>query len=195
MDAVLSVVKALLAMGCYEVSLGDTTGVGTVQQVRELIEYLGNHGIKPNKLAGHFHDTRGQGVANVWEAYKCGVKTFDSSVAGLGGCPFAPGAKGNVATEDIVYLFDNAGIRTGVDLKKLADVGVWISKELGEENQSRAGVALSTRGARSQPLRHQKDTDKADWSLMRDTSNVLVLIKGTSGKIVLNNPLSPLTTC
>lgn len=191
MDAVLRVVKALLAIGCYEVSLGDTTGVGTAQQVRELIEYLGHQGIKPNKLAGHFHDTYGQGLANVWEAYKCGLKTFDSSVAGLGGCPFAPGANGNVATEDIVYMFDKAGIPTGVDLKRLADVGVWISKELGQKNQSHAGVVLSTRGANSQPLRYKKVTEKAE---LRGTDNVRVLGKGGSGKIVLDNPLSSVTT-
>ncbi|KAI3393269.1 hypothetical protein diail_4499, partial [Diaporthe ilicicola] len=178
---------ALFDMGCYEVSLGDTLGVGTAPQVRELIEYLGSQGITVNKLAGHFHDTYGQALANIWEAFKCGITTFDSSVAGLGGCPFAPGARGNAATEDVVYMFENAGVRTGVDLEKLADVGVWISDELGQENQSRAGLALSTRKARSQPLERKADTDEAGWSLLRESDKLLVPEKRASGKTVLGN--------
>ena len=96
-------------------------------------------------LAGHFHDTYGQAIANVWAAYMCGIRVFDSSVAGLGGCPYAPGAKGNLATEDLVYTMQQAGIDTGVDMASLVDTGVWISSQLSVLNASRAGSAMATR--------------------------------------------------
>ncbi|KAJ5887780.1 hypothetical protein N7495_007821 [Penicillium taxi] len=140
--AVLRSTRALLGAGCYEVSLGDTLGIGSPADVRRLLKYLISHGISPDRLAGHFHDTYGQAVANVWEAYQCGIRVFDSSVSGLGGCPFAPGAKGNVASEDVVYMFHNAGIETGVDLAKLAVTGDWISRLLGTVNHSRVGPAI-----------------------------------------------------
>lgn len=111
-------------MGCYEVSLGDTVGIGSPSDVRTLITYLLENGIPLEKLAGHFHDTYGQAVANVWEAYNCGLRVFDSSVAGLGECPFAKGAKGNVASEDLVYMSHNAGISTGIELSTLVQTGV-----------------------------------------------------------------------
>lgn len=111
-------------MGCYEVSLGDTVGTGCAADVEKLMYQLTHAGIRTGNLAGHFHDTYGQALANVWAAYQCGIRTFDSSVAGLGGCPFAPGAKGNVATEDVLYLFQQAGIQTNVDLPQLVGVGV-----------------------------------------------------------------------
>ncbi|KAF0330624.1 3-hydroxymethyl-3-methylglutaryl-coenzyme a lyase [Colletotrichum asianum] len=142
-------------------------------------------------LAGHFHDTYGQALANVWKAYECGVRTFDSSVGGLGGCPFAPGAKGNVATEDVVYLFENAGVSTGVNLQKLAETGVWISKVLSKSNDSRAGAALSakktsrnTTSSKASPV----STEKVDWSLVRETERLLVYRFGATGNIVLNTP-------
>ncbi|KAK0647548.1 Hydroxymethylglutaryl-CoA lyase [Lasiodiplodia hormozganensis] len=145
-SAVLSCVRQLLAMGCYEVSLGDTTGVGAPHDVRALLTYLFAHpDIRPDVLAGHFHDTHGQAVANVWQAYLCGLRAFDSSVAGLGGCPFAgPGAKGNVATEDVVYLFRRAGVSTGgVDLGRVAETGAWVAREvLGRGYECRAGGAV-----------------------------------------------------
>src|SRR5699024_7752053 len=123
-----------------------TLGVGSPANVRNLLQHLlDNGGIPMARLAGHFHDTYGGAVANVWEAYRCGMRVFDSSVSGLGGCPFAPGAKGNVASEDLVYMFHNAGIDTGVDLLKLAETGVWISHQLQRSNDSRAGVALAVK--------------------------------------------------
>lgn len=132
-------------MGCYEISLGDTTGVGVPPMVLSLINYLKSNGIPETALAGHFHDTYGQAIANVWAAYMCGVRVFDSSVAGLGGCPYAPGAKGNLATEDLVYTMQQAGIDTGVDMASLVETGVWISSQLSVLNASRAGSAMATR--------------------------------------------------
>lgn len=138
---VLRVVKRLLDMGCYEVGLGDTLGVGTPQLTRNLLDVLLKE-IPADKLAGHFHDTYGQGVANVVAAYSMGIRAFDSAVAGLGGCPYAKGAQGNVATEDVVYTLETSGISTGIDLDKLISVGGWISEQLGIPNRSRAGSAL-----------------------------------------------------
>lgn len=180
--------KSLIDMGCYEVSLGDTLGVGTALQVRELLSYLRDQGIGPEKLAGHFHDTYGQGLANVWEAYQCGIRTFDSSVAGLGGCPFAPGAKGNVATEDLVYLFEQAGVRTGIDLAKLADVGDWISRKLGQDNHSRAGAALLAKANSIRRSTRKAASKQPDWVLLRKSDLVSVFRSGPNGKIVLDNP-------
>ncbi|BAE64312.1 unnamed protein product [Aspergillus oryzae RIB40] len=142
-SAVLRCVRELLEMGCYEVSLGDTLGVGCPDKVRSLLTYLEEHDVSLELLAGHFHDTYGQAVANTWEAYNCGLRVFDSSISGLGGCPYAPGAKGNVATEDLVYMFHNAGIDTGLDMLKLVETGLWISTRLSRENASRAGIALA----------------------------------------------------
>lgn len=142
-EAVLHCTKELLRAGCYEVSLGDTIGVGSPTDVRRLITYLANNGIPLEKLAGHFHDTYGQAVANVWEAYNCGLRVFDSSVGGLGGCPFAPGAKGNVASEDLVYMFHNARIETGVDLSKLVDTGLWISRQFSTSSCNRISTAIT----------------------------------------------------
>lgn len=187
-NAVHHATKSLLDMGCYEVSLGDTLGVGTALQVRKLISYLRRHGIGPEKLAGHFHDTYGQGLANVWEAYQCGIRTFDSSVAGLGGCPFAPGAKGNVATEDLVYLFEHAGVHTGIDLAKLADVGDWISKKLGQDNQSRAGAALLAKTNDVQRSNRKAQSNRPEWVLLRKSDLVSIFRNGPNGKVVLDNP-------
>ncbi|KAF5518245.1 Enoyl-CoA hydratase AFT6-1 [Colletotrichum aenigma] len=187
-------------MGCYEVSLGDTLGVGTAPDVRRLVEFLSRQGIDPARLAGHFHDTYGQALANVWKAYECGVRTFDSSVGGLGGCPFAPGAKGNVATEDVVYLFENAGVSTGVNLQKLAETGAWISKVLSKSNDSRAGAALSakiaSRGTTASKEASLESTKRLDWSLVRATERLLVYRSGATGNIVLNTPRNgnPLTS-
>lgn len=132
LSSVLKCVQELLDMGCYEVSLGDTTGAGTPVQVDTLIQYLDNHGVPLDHLAGHFHDTQGQAVGNVLQAYHCGIRVFDSSVGGLGGCPFAPGAKGNVATEDLVEIFREAGIQTGIDLNELVSIGNWINQLVDE---------------------------------------------------------------
>lgn len=133
--------RELLAMGCYEVSLGDTIGVGTARQIRNLISQVATT-IPHERIAMHFHDTYGQGIANVLASLEEGIAVFDSSVAGLGGCPYAPGASGNIATEDLLYLLHGLGISTGVDLQAVAETGGWISDLLGRHNESRAGRAL-----------------------------------------------------
>lgn len=144
-SSVLRCVKELLEMGCYEVSLGDTTGAGTPAKVATLIRYLEKNGIPLNRLAGHFHDTYGQAVANVLQAYICGIRVFDASVGGLGGCPFAPGAKGNVATEDVVLMFENAGIQTGINLTELVATGNWINQQVrGSSESLRSGYSSDT---------------------------------------------------
>jgi hydroxymethylglutaryl-CoA lyase len=142
-ERVLYVCQELLAMGCYEISLGDTIGVGTPFSVRRLLSVLLKH-IPATKLAGHYHDTYGQGCANVLASLEMGLRVFDASVAGLGGCPFAKGATGNLATEDLVYMLQESGYTTGVDLLALAHIGDWISRELNR-TPSRAGNALIKR--------------------------------------------------
>ncbi|RHZ58390.1 uncharacterized protein CDV56_105930 [Aspergillus thermomutatus] len=181
--AVLRCVRALLDAGCYEVSLGDTLGVGSPASVRSLVQYLTDAGVPVSSLAGHFHDTYGQAVANVWEAYTCGVRVFDSSVAGLGGCPFAPGAKGNVATEDVAYMFQDAGVETGIDLSSLVETGVWISKQILGANSSRAGVALAGKAARTaRPTKFPA----LQWTLAIDADGIQLYRNGVNLKVVLN---------
>lgn len=131
----------MLEMGCFEISLGDTTGTATPQDIRRLLEVLLRE-IPAARLAGHFHDSYGQAIANVKEAHRLGIRAFDSSVGGLGGCPYSPGAKGNVATEDLVVCFESMGIDTGVDLVKLANIGDWICQQLRVTNGSQIGSAL-----------------------------------------------------
>ena len=139
---VASIAKELLAMGCYEISLGDTIGVGTAGQVKQLIEVLARD-IPIEKIAAHMHDTYGQALANIYAALEMGVSVVDSSVAGLGGCPYAAGATGNVATEDVVYLLNGLGIEHGVDLKKLIFAGNTISNVLKKPTNSRVAKAMS----------------------------------------------------
>ncbi|AOF80673.1 HMGL-like family protein [Methyloversatilis sp. RAC08] len=143
-ETVATLAAELIAMGCHEVSLGDTTGAGSPFRVRALIDSVARH-VPPRQIAGHFHDTRGMAAANAYAAALAGVTVFDASVGGLGGCPFAPGATGNVATEDLVYLFDDAGVHTGVDLQKLVDVASWISAQLGHPVASRVARAFNSR--------------------------------------------------
>jgi hydroxymethylglutaryl-CoA lyase len=143
-QAVASLANELYAMGCYEVSLGDTIGVGTPKRIRAVIEAVGKK-VPIAKLAGHYHDTYGQALANIYASLEVGVKTFDSSVAGLGGCPYAKGATGNVATEDVIYMLDGLGIETGVDLEKLFRAGEFICKALGREPASRVARALAAK--------------------------------------------------
>jgi len=143
---VREVTEALIKMGCYEVSLGDTVGTGTPGSVSEMLEEV-KKGVPVEKLAGHFHDTYGTALSNVLTSLKHGVRTFDSSIGGLGGCPYSPGATGNVATEDIVYALQGSGYTIqgregGVDLNKLVETGAWISEVLGKDHASRAGKAL-----------------------------------------------------
>ncbi len=144
--AVADVAARLLALGCYEVSLGDTVGTGTAGRVEAMIDAVAAR-VPVARLAAHFHDTYGQAVANILAALGKGVAVVDSSVAGLGGCPYAPGAAGNVASEDVVYLMNGLGIRTGIDLGKLAAAGRFISHELGREPASKAARALSAKAA------------------------------------------------
>jgi len=139
-----AVARTLFDMGCYEVSLGDTIGVGTPASIARLIKACARQ-IPVGKLAGHYHDTYGMAIANIHASLQLGVAVFDSSVAGLGGCPYAKGASGNVATEDVVYLLDGLGIETGIDLAKLAAIGDWISTALNRPNGAKAGRALCAR--------------------------------------------------
>lgn len=140
-NAVAGVAAELHGMGCYEISLGDTIGVGTPNATLDMIEAVARR-VPLAALAGHFHDTYGMAVANIAAALEMGVAVFDSSVAGLGGCPYAAGASGNVATEDVVYLLNGLGIATDVDLAALAETGAWISRQLGRETGSKAARAL-----------------------------------------------------
>jgi len=143
-QAVLSVSQKLLDLGCYEVSLGDTIGVGTAKKVTQLIELLLTH-IDKTKLAVHFHDTYGQALTNIYAALSLGIATVDAAVAGLGGCPYAKGASGNVATEDVVYLLQGLGIEHGIDLQRLSEAGWEITKALGKQPVSKVSVALHTK--------------------------------------------------
>ncbi len=140
-DTVAMIAERLFERGCYEVSLGDTIGVGTAGRARELVELLAKK-LPVEKLAAHFHDTYGQALANIHAVMQCGVAVIDSLVAGLGGCPYAKGATGNVATEDVVYMLDGMGIETGVDMERLLQAGRYISDFLGREPVSRAATAL-----------------------------------------------------
>ncbi|HDZ31533.1 MAG TPA: hydroxymethylglutaryl-CoA lyase [Pseudoalteromonas sp.] len=143
-QAVLNVSQKLLDLGCYEVSLGDTIGVGTAKKVTQLIELLLTH-IDKTKLAVHFHDTYGQALTNIYAALSLGIATVDAAVAGLGGCPYAKGASGNVATEDVVYLLQGLGIEHGIDLQRLSCAGWEITKALGKQPVSKVSVALHTK--------------------------------------------------
>jgi hydroxymethylglutaryl-CoA lyase len=138
---VAAVAARLFELGCYEISLGDTIGVGTPTQTLKLLEEVVKH-VPVEHLAGHFHDTYGQALVNAYASLECGVRVFDASVSGLGGCPYAPGASGNVATEDLVYLLEGMGCATGIDLLKLIAAGAFICGELGIETRSRVARAL-----------------------------------------------------
>ncbi|KAJ1790529.1 hypothetical protein LPJ59_005150 [Coemansia sp. RSA 2399] len=139
--AVASVAKDLSALGCYEISLGDTIGVGRPREIQRMVDAVAKH-VPISQLAIHCHDTYGQALANIYASLESGIRVVDSSVAGLGGCPYAKGATGNVATEDVVYMLEGNGFSTGVDLQKLIDVGQWISGELGRSTGSRVARAM-----------------------------------------------------
>ncbi|GHD39289.1 hydroxymethylglutaryl-CoA lyase [Parahalioglobus pacificus] len=141
-DAVAAVTDKLLQMGCYEVSLGDTIGTGTAGSMKALLDRL-LADFTPDQLAVHCHDTYGQALANILVALEQGIATIDSSVAGLGGCPYAKGASGNVASEDVVYMLEGMGIRTGIDLSALVAAGNRISAALGRDTLSRVARAMS----------------------------------------------------
>jgi isopropylmalate/homocitrate/citramalate synthase len=144
--AVAQVSKALYDMGCYEISLGDTIGVGTPVKARTMVEAVASL-VPVEKLAVHFHDTWGQALANILACLELGVAVVDSAVAGLGGCPYAKGATGNVATEDVVYMLDGMGIETGVDLMKLAAAGRAITAAIGKAPASKVAQVLAKREA------------------------------------------------
>jgi hydroxymethylglutaryl-CoA lyase len=141
---VRDVAAALSALGCYEISLGDTIGTGTPGKTRKLIATVAE-AVPVERQAGHFHDTYGQALANVYAALEMGVATFDSSVSGLGGCPYAKGATGNVASEDVLYLLQGLGIETGVDMTRLRRAGRYISDFLGRAPVSRVARALDAK--------------------------------------------------
>lgn len=144
--AVAEVAHALFEMGCYEISLGDTIGAGTPEKTKAMLEAVARR-VPLKKIAGHFHDTWGMAIANIYAALEVGVSVFDSSIAGLGGCPYAPGAAGNVATEDVVWLLRGLGIDHGVDLDGLVDTAAWISDQLGREPASRVSRAILAKRA------------------------------------------------
>ena len=143
-----SVAKTLFDMGCYEISLGDTIGVGNPASIARMIEACARV-VPIARLAGHYHDTYGMAVANVYASLQMGVAVFDASVGGLGGCPYAAGASGNVATEDVVWLLNGLGIDTGIDLDALVDTAAWISAQLGREPASRVARAVLAKRAKA----------------------------------------------
>lgn len=133
-------------MGCDEIDIADTIGVGTAGKVKQVFERVARD-FPLERLAGHFHDTYGQALVNIYAALEVGVSIFHSSVAGLGGCPYAKGATGNVSTEDVLYLLHGLGLDTGVDLDAVVDAGQFISQHLGRKASSRAGNAIAARRA------------------------------------------------
>ncbi|MBE2292705.1 MAG: hydroxymethylglutaryl-CoA lyase [Xanthomonadaceae bacterium] len=139
---VVRVARRLHALGCYEISLGDTIGVGTAHKAREMLLAVASE-VPMDALAVHFHDTWGQALANVAACIEAGVRVADSAVAGTGGCPYARGASGNVASEDLVYMLHGMGIDTGIDLEALAETGRWLAARLGRETGSKVGRALA----------------------------------------------------
>lgn len=150
-DEVVRMTENLFELGVSEVSLGDTIGTGTVGEVHRMLDALDDANLGLDRLAVHMHDTYGQGLANTMAAFEHGVTIADTSVGGLGGCPYAPGAKGNLATEDLVYALDGSGVETGVDLQALVDITVWMAEVLDREPASRAAQAiLATRALAEQ---------------------------------------------
>lgn len=137
---VVNIAKTLYDMGCYEISLGDTIGVGTAGRAAAMIRAVAGE-VPVTALAGHFHDTYGQSLANIHAALDQGVRVFDSAVSGLGGCPYAPGASGNVASEDVIYMLEGSGFKTGIDLHAMIETSIWISEQLGRTPASKVTLA------------------------------------------------------
>jgi hydroxymethylglutaryl-CoA lyase len=144
--SVVDVAKRYDALGCDEIDVADTIGVGTALRVGQVMRAVTEQ-VDPARISGHFHDTYGQSLANILAALQAGISIFHTSVAGLGGCPYAKGATGNVATEDVLYMLHGMGIETGIDLDAVVDIGEWVSEKIGKCSSSRAGRALATRKA------------------------------------------------
>jgi hydroxymethylglutaryl-CoA lyase len=144
--SVVNVARQFAAMGCHEIDVADTIGVGTAGRVRDVMAAV-TAIVDPAKISGHFHDTYGQAIANIVAAMEAGIGIFHSSVSGLGGCPYAKGATGNVATEEVLFLMQGLGVETGVDLDAVVDTGQWIAAHLGRKSDSRAGNALFAKRA------------------------------------------------
>lgn len=146
LDAVAALAARLKALGCYEISLGDTIGVGTPGRAQALVDAITGH-VAIDEIAVHFHDTYGQALANILAVLERGVSVIDSAVAGLGGCPFAAGATGNVATEDVLYMLHGLGVETGIDLNAVVEAGQFIARRLGRPPESRVNRALTSKTA------------------------------------------------
>lgn len=146
MAVVAGIAKTMMNQGCYEISLGDTIGVGTPGKAQAMVEQVSKV-VPINQLAVHFHDTYGQALANLHAVLQSGIAVIDSSVSGLGGCPYAKGASGNVATEDVIYMLQGMNVKTGVDMNKLLEAGAYISQFLGRQSASKAALALANRRA------------------------------------------------
>jgi len=140
-NVVADISKKLIDMGCYEVSLGDTIGIGTPLKAQQMLETVIKK-VPANKIGLHFHDTRGQALANIAACLEYGIASIDASVAGLGGCPYAKGASGNVSTEDVIYMLDGLGIETGIDLAKLVEAGDYITQQINLNNNSRVAAVF-----------------------------------------------------
>jgi hydroxymethylglutaryl-CoA lyase len=147
-EAAASVAGRLYDIGCYEISLGDTIGVGTPAKAQKMLDAVARH-VPVERLAGHYHDTYGQALVNIYASLETGVAVFDSSVAGLGGCPYAPGAAGNAATEDLVYMLDGLGIETGADLELVCEAGAFICAALERDPQSKVARAVVAKRKRT----------------------------------------------
>lgn len=145
-DAVVDVLHRMRDLGCDEIDIADTIGVATPNKVRAVMERLA-HEFPIERLSGHFHDTYGQALANIYASLDVGISIYHASVAGLGGCPYARGATGNVATEDVLYMMQGLGIETGIDLDAVVEAGQFISQHLGRKAASRAGNAIAAKRA------------------------------------------------
>ncbi|RTZ45639.1 hydroxymethylglutaryl-CoA lyase [Candidimonas sp. SYP-B2681] len=143
-ESVVDVARRYMALGCDEIDVADTIGVGTAVRVKQVMQAV-SQVVDPTRISGHFHDTYGQALANILAAMETGISIFHTSVAGLGGCPYAKGATGNIATEDVLYMLRGLDIDTGIDLDAVVDIGQWISGHIGHKSSSRAGNALAAR--------------------------------------------------
>lgn len=143
-EDVVRVAKSFADMGCHEIDIADTIGVGTPKRVREVMQAV-TEVVEPSRISGHFHDTYGQSLANILASLEVGISIFHTSVSGLGGCPYAKGATGNVATEDVLFMLSGMGIDTGIHFDEVVDIGQWISAQLGRKGGSRAGNAIAAK--------------------------------------------------